>query len=335
MYFGDTVDISLRLSNLSNEEFKFLRQIGVNRVDVHNPMLIHGYERLGEDYFRNVPKVIDRIRNSGLRIGSFRFSKVRNALFGRSEGSREVDALCRLIKVLGENEVRVIQFDTHAARLSPGGVPGRFEKEQRAGYRMDAFKLDRMRNEIKKKDPNSRWAHHFKDKLSAEEYFENLVSIYKLIIPILEDSGVRLAIHTDDPPVPNNEGLLPGITTPQEIQRLLDALPSPNSGILFCTGTRYESGIDIKEQINMFGPKIFHIHFRNVRGTLPKDGEYDEVMLDDGDMNMLEVLRALDKVGYDGSLNPDHDPVLVSDSIHRNAARAFATGYIRALISAL
>jgi mannonate dehydratase len=36
----------------------------------------------------------------------------------------------------------------------------------------------------------------------------------------------------------------------------------------------------------MFGPKIFHVHFRNVRGTLPKDGGYDEVMLDDGDMNM-------------------------------------------------
>jgi len=329
------VDISLRLRNLSYAEFKFLRQIGVDRVDVHNPMLVPSYEDLGKAYFRNVPKVIEQIRDSGLGIGSFRFSKIRNALFGKSEGKREINALCRLIKVLGENDVRVIQFDTHAVRLSPGGVPGRFEKEQRAGYLMDAFTLERMREELRKRNTSSRWAHHFKDKLSPEEYFENLVAIYKRIIPILEHSGVKLAVHTDDPPILDDEGLLPGITTPQRIQQLLAAVPSPNSGVLFCTGTRFESGIDIFKQIRIFGPKIFHVHFRNVRGTLPKDDGYDEVMLDDGDMDMLEVLRALDKVGYDDSLNPDHDPILVGDTTDRNAARAFAVGYIRALLSAI
>jgi len=328
------VDISLRLRNLSNEEFKFLRQIGVEKVDVHNPLLVPGYEELGDVYFRNIPKVIERIKDSGLEIGSFRFSKVRNALFERPEGEREIDALYRLIKVLGENDVRVIQFDTHAVRLSPGGVPGRFEKKQRAGYLMDAFTLQGMREELRKRDISSRWAHHFNDKLSPEAYFENLVAVYKRIIPILEDSDVRLAVHTDDPPIPDDEGLLPGITTPQQIQRLLDTVPSPKSGVLFCTRTRYESGIDIFEQIRMFGPKIFHVHFRNVRGTLPHNHGYEEVMLDEGDMDMLEVLRALDKVGYDGSLNPDHDPVLTGDNPDRNAARAFSVGYIRALLSA-
>ena len=314
------MDLSLRLRNLSDDEFKFLRQIGVERVDVHNPMLIPGYEGLGEEYFRNVPKIIEKIRSSGLNIGSFRFSKIRNALFSRSEGQKEVEALCRLIEVLGENNVRVIQFDTHAVRLSPGGVPGRFEKKQRAGYVMDAFTLKGMREEIQKRDLSSRWAHHYQDILTSDEYFNNLIRIYKRIIPILEDSGVRLAVHTDDPPIPDNEGLLPGITTPKQIKRLLDAVLSPNSGVLFCTGTRYESGLDIFEQIRMFGPKIFHVHFRNVRGTLPKERAYDEVMLDDGDMNMLEVLRALEKAGYDGSLNPDHDPVLAGDTPNRNAA---------------
>ena len=112
-------------------------------------------------------------------------------------------------------------------------------------------------------------------------------------------------------------------------------MPSPKSGVLFCIGTRYESGIDIFAQIRMFGPKIFHVHFRNVRGTLPHNRGYEEVMLDEGDMDMLEVLRALDKVGYDGSLNPDHDPALKGDTPDRNAARAFAVGYIRALLLAL
>ena len=167
----------MRLRNLSENEFKFLRQIGVERVDVHNPLLVPGYEELGEAYFDNVPKVIDKIRGYGLDMGSFRFTRIRSALFGRPEGEREIDALCSLIGVLGECGVGVIQFDTHAVRLSPGGVPGRFEKEQRAGYLMDAFTLERMRDELVKRDFDSRWAHHFKDALSAEDYFENLVEI--------------------------------------------------------------------------------------------------------------------------------------------------------------
>jgi mannonate dehydratase len=200
---------------------------------------------------------------------------------------------------------------------------------------MSAFRLALMREELARGDLDSPYSHHFTHSLTPEAYHERLVYIYEKIVPVLEDSGVRLAIHTDDPPVPDSEGLLPGLTTPRQIVGLLDAVPSSHTGVLFCTGTRYESGVDIYEQIELFGPRIFHVHFRNVRGTLPRDGGYDEVMLDDGDMDMLEVVRALDRVGYTGSLNPDHDAVLEGDTENRNAARAFSVGYIRALLSAL
>ncbi len=329
------MEISLRLLNLSFDELEFIRQIGVERVDVHNPYLISGYESLNEDYFKAVPRVLNRIKKAGLDIASFRFSKIRDALFGKPGGHQEIEALCRIIRILDENDVPVIQIDTHSPRLSPRGVPGRIEKRQSRGYIMDSFKLDIMRKEIAKRDIDSPFSHHFINTLTPEAYFKRLVFIYEKIIPILEETNVHLAIHTDDPPVPDSEGLLPGLTTPKQIQQLLEAVPSNNSGVLFCTGTRYESGINIFDQINFFGSKIFHVHFRNVRGTLPIDDEYDEVMLDDGDMNMLAVVRALDNVGYSGALNPDHDAVLVGDIDTRNAARAFSVGYIRALLSAL
>ena len=329
------MEISLRLTDLSFEELEFIRQIGVERVDVHNPYLVPGFQSLGEDYLTAVPRVLNRIKMADLEIASFRFSKIREALLGKTEGHREIEVLCDLIHILGENEVPVIQIDTHSPRLSPGGVPGRTEKMQPRGYIMDAFQLTRMRKELAKGDLESSYAHHFTQSLTQEAYFERLIYIYKKIVPILEKSNVRLAIHTDDPPVPDSEGLLPGLTTPTQIFRLLNAVPSVNSGVLFCTGTRYESGIDVFEQIEQFGSKINHVHFRNVRGTLPEDEQYDEVMLDDGDMDMLEVLRALDRVGYQGALNPDHDAILEGDTKNRNAARAFSVGYIRALISAL
>jgi mannonate dehydratase len=329
------MEISVRLSDLSGDELKFIRQIGVERVDVHNPNLVPGYQGLGDDYLKSVPRVLNRIRGAGLDVASFRFPKIREALLGLPEGQRQIEVLCDLIPVLGANDVPVLQMDTHSPRFSPGGVPGRTEKTQPRGYRMDAFQLARMREELARRDLDSKYAHHFTDSLTTEDYRERLVYIYEKLVPVLEDSGVRLAIHTDDPPVPDSEGLLPGLTTPEQIMGLLNAVPSAHTGILFCTGTRYESGIDIFEQIKLFGSRIFHVHFRNVRGTLPRDGGYDEVMLDDGDMDMLEVVRALDRVGYEGSLNTDHDAVLEGDTPYRNAARAFSVGYIRALLSAI
>jgi mannonate dehydratase len=329
------MEISLRLEELSETELSFIRQIGVERVDVHNPVLVPGYEEQGDEYFQNIPKVLKRIRKSGIDIASFRYPKIRNALMGKPEGEKEVKNHCRVIEVLGENDAHLIQVDFHSVRLSPGGVPGRYKTKQRGGYIMDAFSLSRMRKNLSTQKGDSKYVHHFIDELSSEEYFGNCVKVYEKIIPVLEDSGVKLAIHTDDPPIPDKEGLLPGITTPEKIQKLFDTVPSSNSGLLFCTGTRYESGIDIFEQIEKLGPKIFHVHFRNVKGTIPKTGGYEEVTMDDGDMDMLKVLRALMDVGYKGALNPDHFPILAGDTLNRNAGRAFSVGYIRALLSSL
>lgn len=50
-------------------------------------------------------------------------------------------------------------------------------------------------------------------------------------------------------------------------------------------------------------------------------------------MDTLEGVRALDRGGYKGTLNTDHDAALEGDSPYRNAARAFSVGYIRALLS--
>jgi mannonate dehydratase len=85
--------------------------------------------------------------------------------------------------------------------------------------------------------------------------------------------------------------------------------------------------VDIFEQIREFGAmgKIFHIHFRNVRGTIPSTGGYEEVALNDGDMVMLDVLRALHAVEYAGAINPDHLPHLTGDPKHR-ASLAFDVG---------
>ena len=99
-------------------------------------------------------------------------------------------------------------------------------------------------------------------------------------------------------------------------------------------GTRYESGEDIFQGIRHFGHqgKLFHVHFRNVRGTLPAQQGYSEVMVDDGDLKMKEVLRALDEVGYDGVIDYDHPMGITGDEPLPKQYIAFAVGYMRGLL---
>lgn len=123
---------------------------------------------------------------------------------------------------------------------------------------------------------------------------------------------------------------------PLMINRVFEAVPSKNLGLLFCVGTRYESGVDIYDQIRLFSKmgKIFHVHFRNVRGTIPSTCEYEEVALDEGDMDMFKILKALKASGYNGTLSPDHPTILIGDD-KRRASLAYNIGYMRALLQAL
>lgn len=135
---------------------------------------------------------------------------------------------------------------------------------------MSAFSVKLMKEELNKRDLNSRWAHHFTENITIERYFDNLVNALQKLVPVAEDSDVKLMIHTDDS----------ARAIPLLINRVFEAVPSRNLGLLFCVGTRYESGVDVYDQIRRFGNmgKIFHVHFRNVRGTIPSAGEYEEVM---------------------------------------------------------
>ena len=61
-------------------------------------------------------------------------------------------------------------------------------------------------------------------------------------------------------------------------------------------------------------------------------------------MNMFRILLALDRVGFDGCVNPDHMPIVEGDWADNmnpasrqvsHQALAYAIGYIKALLAAL
>ena len=146
---------------------------------------------------------------------------------------------------------------------------------------------------------------------------------------------MKLAAHPDDPPIPYINGIGRLLHNHEGMQRLIDIVPSANNGLEFCQGTVAEMGTDaVIDAIRNFGGqgKIFYVHFRNIRGQLPA---FDEVFIDEGDVDMHAAMRVYKEVGYDGVLIPDHCPVIEDDKGFRHRGMAFSLGYMRALMQAV
>ena len=92
-----------------------------------------------------------------------------------------------------------------------------------------------------------------------------------------------------------------------------------------------EKSARCQEMIEDFGGrgKIFGIHFRNVSSPLP---HFVETFPDDGYLDMYQVMKALRKVRYSGTVVPDHIPQLQGDKGIRPAGTAYCIAYMRALL---
>ena len=167
--------------------------------------------------------------------------------------------------------------------------------------------------------------------VSHEELWRRLGAFLDDVIPVAEEAGVKLALHPDDPPLPTMRGQPRLVYQPLLYQRVIDLKPSRANALEFCLGSLAEmTEGDIYETVEHFSrqQKLGYVHFRNVTGKVPF---YRETFIDDGDIDMLRVLKILKKNNYDGVLIPDHTPQM-SCSAPWHAGMAFAMGYMRAAL---
>ena len=168
--------------------------------------------------------------------------------------------------------------------------------------------------------------------------WENLEAFLKIVVPVAEEAGVKLAMHPDDPPLSPIRGLARIMRSIDNYQRLLDLVPSPVNGIALCQGNFTLMTDDLPAAIHKFGEqkKIFFVHFRDVRGTVKK---FVETFHDEGKTDMLACMRAYRDVGFEGVCRPDHVPTMEGDDNSRpsysSIGRLFAIGYLRGLQEAV
>jgi mannonate dehydratase len=166
--------------------------------------------------------------------------------------------------------------------------------------------------------------------------WDNIGYFLKAMVPAAEKVGVRMALHPDDPPVPHGTPALAGgahiASTFDQYRRIFGIVPSRSNGMLFCQGCVTEmKDVDVYQAIRDVGSmdKIVMVHFRNVRGEFPK---FQEVFVDNGDVDMFRAMQAYRDVGFKGPFSLDHSPMFPGAEI---ANQAFAIGYLRALIQAV
>ena len=77
--------------------------------------------------------------------------------------------------------------------------------------------------------------------------------------------------------------------------------------------------------------KIIYVHFCDVQGTADN---FNECFINEGNVNPFEVVKTLRDVGFTGFMITDHVPHMVDDTDWGHRGRAYAIGYIAALIEA-
>jgi len=277
--------------------------------------------------------LMDKLKSGGLTLGNMMISGFPNTLYGKPGRDEEIEQVRQSIRAAGKVGLPVIEYNFYAHRL----VEGYYEEIGRGGAGLTAFDYDR----VKDLPPLAEEGAH-----KLEEMWSNIAYFLKAVIPVAEESGVRLALHPNDPPAPVSRGSQQIMGTVEGWKRLIDIVVSPCNGITFDCGVTREMGEDPVEVCRYFGSRdvINHVHYRNVRVERPYQ-KYTEVFLDEGVNNMYAVMKELVRQKYSRLIYPEHPRAIDYDRQRPDfspyypggggyAAFAYNVGYTKAMLQA-
>jgi mannonate dehydratase len=307
-----------QVRQVSDERLKFARQVGVRSVHLNTPL--PGEERWE---YQDLVRLRRDVEEYGLRLEAIEGLPRRSfagAMLASPERERQLEDLRATIRNIGRAGIPVVGY-----HFMPNGVwrtshltPGRGDA------RVMSFDMALVRDA-----PPT----HGRT-IAADEMWRNYESFIGALLPAAEESGVTLALHPDDPPVESIGGVARLFWNVAGFRRALEEIaPSPAHGLTFCMGCFSEIGGAL-EPLQYFGErgKIVYVHFRDVKGTVPR---FDECFLGEGNTNVVAAMLALKQVGFGGFMIDDHVPAMVDDTEWHHRGRALATGYMLGLLEAV
>lgn len=272
--------------------------------------------------FHHWQDIIGRFENFGIKpiviepIPNYLHDHIKN---GDEKRDESIEKLIAAIKIMEQFSVKTICFNFMA---HIGWLRTSADILERGGAKVTGFSL---------KD-------YYADdyEITAEQLWKNYEYFIKAVIPEAEKRGITFALHPDDPPIEKLGQTARIMTSAINIEKAMNIVKSDNHGITFCQATYYMMGENLKETIAKFADKIKFIHFRNATGS---KYEFHETFHDNGDLDMVDLMRTYKAYHIDVPIRVDHVPTLVGEELKEKGydalGRLYAIGYMRGIIESV
>ena len=339
--------------SLNESNYRFVKQIGASHVIVHptnyfkgnNPEISSG-DNNGWGVCENEPiwdyemlfSLKKELQDHGLQLEALEnFNPIHwyDILLDGPKKNEQIEGLKKLLQNMGKVGIPIMGYC-----FSIAGVWG-WERGNYARGSAESVALIEGSRDFQEPIPdgmvwNMRYRkgvpNKFVPETSEKEVWERLEYFLEKLLPIAEENNVSLAAHPNDPPLPIMRRTARILKNPSEYIKLIDINKSPNNKIEMCLGSiqeMAESGLESYVEKFSKEKRIGYIHFRNVKGKVPN---YIEAFVDEGDIDMVNIIKILKKNNYQGVIIPDHTPALECNAPW-HAGMAYAMGYIKGLIN--
>ena len=306
------------LTPLSDENLRLAAQCGVTDVVSRNP----------GPSTADLTGLQSRVESFGLRLavleGDLPIERIK---LGVDDGT-DLAALKDVVRRMGDTGVPILCYNFMAGT---DWVRTRLDAPERGGALVTAFDLEEVHRAVSL--DAERGVVREDEKITQETLWSNLERLLNELVPVAEQAGVTLAMHPDDPPLPELQGKARIMNSVESFERLVRLVPSERNAICFCQGTFAEMEVDIPATIRRLGPHIKYVHCRDVRGGPTR---FAETFHDNGPTDMAAAMRAYREIGFEGPIRPDHVPQLLGEEDgepgYTMLGRLFAYGYLRGLM---
>lgn len=282
-------------SELNPRGIQRFRQIGITHIILGNS----GFP-WKEDYLK---ARVTLLKTHGLTVGDIVLPYVgpareimRDIILGRPDRDASIEVVKSCIRAAGAAGIPVVEYNFYAHRLEEGYFHA--PDPSRGGAVVESFHYDRVKDLPPLPETG---------KASADRLWSNLEYFLKAVVPVAESVHVRMSLHPNDPPPPVSRGSAQIMTTFKDWQQLVGLVDSPSNGMTYDCGVSFEIGEDPVAVARWLGmhDRISHCHYRNVVVRKPIY-DYTEVWPDNGQVDMLAVMKELVRQKYPRMVHPEH-----------------------------